>query len=166
MKKQDKTSFVPRAQIAAKVNIIQFSMDSIRAAAILFLLLTGVRASKASTENSPLGHEISQELQAAEEDRFIVPHSSYIIFIIASFAGLSVFTLFCIKSSRKHKPYVAGSSFTASEAHVLDIDIYDGHDMPEIMPLSEEYEITTGKVFGDGDEKLKIVKMISSGGND
>jgi hypothetical protein len=141
-------------------------MNTVYIATLLLLFSTGVQASKASSENSPLGQEISKESLTGEEDSFIAPHSFNIILVIALSAGLSVFTLFCIKSRRKNESYVVGSSFTASEAHVLDIDIYgdDGHDMPEIIPISKESEVTAGKVFGDGGEKLKIVKMISSGG--
>jgi hypothetical protein len=47
---------------------------------------------------------------------------------------------------------------------VLDVDDdEDDHEMPEIIPIPE---VTAGKVFGIGDDKLKIVTMISSGGND
>jgi hypothetical protein len=138
-------------------------MNTVYIAILLLLLSTGAQASRASTENSPLGKEISQESLTGEEDSFIAPHSSYIVFVIASFAGLSVFTLFCIKSHRKHRPYAAGSSFTDSEAQDGELYGNNDNDMPEIMPLSS---FTEGNNYGIGNDKLSIVTMIGGGGKD
>jgi hypothetical protein len=64
-----------------------------------------MQASRVSIENSPLDQEISQELQTDEENAFFNRQSSNIVLVIAAFAGLSIFTLFCINSRRNHESY-------------------------------------------------------------
>jgi hypothetical protein len=141
--------------------LMQYKMKMLAARAITLIIFPGVNSAPV---NPPLISTTSPQFEESQT----VGNST--IFIVPSVLVLTLVVLNCLyfKKPKRRNPerYVAGSSFTDSEALDGDGNRESENDpnvlnMEAIVPISM---VSEGDVIGSGQDKIKIMSRIDGGG--